>query len=153
MLFDNNDNSGFDYSIFDLANYNLMNNMNMNSNVNILSAKEGFLRGNMFKDEYKPYKDLTFINIKPKSEMEAKIYNVMQYSFAINDMNLYLDLHPEDKKGVSLLKELIKEEKVAKDEYERMYGPLEVCDVDATTFDWIKEPWSWEKDNGGGMYV
>lgn len=160
MLFDNNDDNGFDYTFLDLAGLtsgmnNNYSNMNMNSNndLNLYSSKEGFLRGNMFRDEYKPYKYLTFVNIVPKNDREAKMFNVMQYAFAITDMNLYLDLNPNDTKAVNLLKELIRAEKDAKEEYERTYGPLEVCDVKGNTFDWIKGPWSWEDGNGGGMYV
>ena len=62
--------------------------MTLDNNNNVLDAKEGFLRGNMFKDEYLPYKNMTYINIRPKSDREAKLFNVMQYSFAINDLNL-----------------------------------------------------------------
>ena len=160
MLFDNNDGNGFDYTILDLMGINNMNNngMNMNnntntSNLNLYSSKEGFLRGNMFKDLYMPYKNLTFVNISPKSDREAKLYTIMQYEFAINDLNLYLDLHPNDTSVVSLFKNLVKESKKTIKEYEREYGPLAVCDVESNTFDWIEEPWSWDKENGGGMYV
>jgi len=155
MLFDNNDN-GLDFSFLDLAGLTNMdfndNNIDMN-NLNLYSSKEGFLRGNMFRNMYMPYKKLTFINISPKSDREAKLYNVMQYAFAINDLNLYLDVHPEDNKALNLLKEFIKEEKNVKEEYERIYGSLEVCDVKGNDFDWINGPWSWENENGGGMYV
>ena len=158
MLFDNNDGNGFDYAFLDLAGLtnemnNSFQNMNSDSNLNLYSSKEGFLRGNMFRNEYKPYKNLTFVNIKPKSDREAKMFNVMQYEFAITDMNLYLDLNPNDTKAVSLLKELIRAEKDAKEEYERSFGPLEVCNTKGNNFDWIKGPWSWEDENGGGMYV
>jgi spore coat protein JB len=146
MLFDND----MDYNFFDMASLN--NDIN-NYNNNLYSAKEGFLRGNMYTNEYDPYKNLTFISIKPRNEREVKMFNIMQYSFAINDLNLYLDLHPEDKEVLNLLKEYIEEEKNAKKEYESIYGPLEVCDVKGSEFDWINSPWSWEKDNGGGMYV
>ena len=149
MLFDND--MDMDYTFLDMAG--LTNDMNNYNNSNLYSAKEGFLRGNMFSDEYKPYKDLTFVNIRPRNDREAKMFNVMQYSFAINDLNLYLDLHPDDKYVLNLLKEYISEEKEAKKEYESSYGPLEVCDVKGNSFDWIDSPWSWEKDNGGGMYV
>lgn len=153
MLFDNND-MGMDYAFLNLAG--LTNDMNMGNNdlnnLNLFSSKEGFLRGNMFKDEYKPYKNLTYINIRPNNDKEAKMYTLMQYSFAINDMNLYLDVHPEDKEALSALKKLIKEEENAKREYINNYGPLNVCDTDGNEFNWIDSPWSWE-NSGGNMYV
>ena len=153
MLFDNND-VNLDFTFLDLANLTnsqSMPNMDMNT-PNILPAKEGFLRGNMFKNEYKPYKNLTYIDIRPQSDREAKLFNVMQFSFAINDLNLYLDLHPDDTRVVRLFEELVKEEKQAKKEYMEQYGPLTVTKVKGDKFDWIESPWPWD-DLGGNMYV
>ena len=153
MLFDNND-VNLDFTFLDLANLTnsqSMPKMDMNT-PNILPAKEGFLRGNMFKNEYKPYKNLTYIDIRPQSDIEAKLFNVMQFSFAINDLNLYLDLHPDDTKVVRLFEELVKEEKQAKKEYMEQYGPLTVTKVKGDKFDWIESPWPWD-DLGGNMYV
>ncbi len=153
MLFDNN-NMDLDLAFLDLANLT-KDNMTMNmskNNEKFFSAKEGFLRGNIFRDEYKPYKNLTFINIRPKSDREAKLFNVMQYSFAINDLNLWLDLHPDDRNALIFFKELVKEEKEAKKEYMTMYGPLTVNKVTGDKFDWIDSPWPWD-DLGGNMYV
>lgn len=153
MLFDNND-VDLDFTFLNLANLtnnNLNVNMTMKSN-DFLSAKEGFLRGNLFKNEYKPYKNLTYIDIEPKNDREAKLYNVMCYRQAINDMNLYLDVHPEDSSALKYLEELIKEEENAKKEYINSYGPLNVCDTKGDKFEWINSPWPWE-DLGGSMYV
>lgn len=153
MLFDNND-VNLDFTFLDLANLTnsqSMPKMDMNT-LNILPAKEGFLRGNMFKNEYKPYKNLTYIDIRPQSDREAKLFNVMQFSFAINDLNLYLDLHPDDTRVVRLFEELVKEEKQAKKEYMEQYGPLTVTKVKGDKFDWIESPWPWD-DLGGNMYV
>ena len=153
MLFDNND-VNLDFTFLDLANLTnsqSMPKMDMNT-LNILPAKEGFLRGNMFKNEYKPYKNLTYVDIRPQSDREAKLFNVMQFSFAINDLNLYLDLHPDDTKVVRLFEELVKEEKQAKKEYMDSYGPLTLNKVKGDKFDWIESPWPWD-DLGGNMYV
>ena len=147
MFFDS-DNMNLDYSLLNLSG--LTNNML--SNNSILSAKEGFLRGNMFKDEYMPYKNLTYINIKPKNEREAKLFNVMQYAFAITDLNLYLDLHPDDKNALNLLNSFIKEENKAKEEFISKYGPLLITEVSNKDFNWVDGPWSWE-NLGGHMYV
>lgn len=150
MLFDNN-NVDLDFTFLNLANLNNSNNMNTDTR-NFLSAKEGFLRGNIFKNEYKPYKNLTFVNIKPKNDREAKLFNVMCYTHAITDMNLYLDVHPEDRNALNYLKELINEEEKAKREYIMSYGPLNVCDTKGDKFEWIDSPWPWE-NMGGNMYV
>ncbi len=153
MLFDNN-NIDLDFSLLNLAGVptSVNSSQSFATSPKFLNAKEGFLKGNMFKDEYKPYKNLTYINIRPNNDREAKLYTVMEYSFAINDMNLYLDLHPEDKQALRLLEEFIKEEKEAKEEYIRKYGPLTVNETKGDKFEWIDSPWSWE-NLGGNMYV
>lgn len=150
MLFDNN-NVDLDFTLLNLANI-ANNDYNDLNTRNYFSAKEGFLRGNMFRDEYKPYKNLTFVSIKPKNDREAKLYNVMCYSFAITDMNLYLDTHPEDKRALAFLKELIMEEEKAKKEYIMNYGPLNICDTKGDKFEWVNGPWPWE-NLGGNIYV
>lgn len=147
MLFDNN-NVDMDFAFLNLAGLKDANN----TNPDILSAKEGFLRGNMFRNEYKPYKNLTYLDIKPTSEREAKLLTVMQYSFAINDLNLYLDVYPEDKKALRILEEIIREESIAKKEYEALYGPLDVCGTTGDKFKWLDSPWPWDNE-GGSLYV
>ena len=160
MLFDDND-INLDFSLLNLTgltepkmNVNMNNKMNMNTSYSndFLTAKEGFLRGNMFRNEYKPYKNLTYLNIQPNSDREAKLYTVMQYAFAINDMNLFLDTHPNDKKALRYLEELIEEEKKAKKEYMNMYGPLTVNKTKGDEFKWLDKPWPWE-DFRGDIYV
>ncbi len=171
MLFDNND-VDLDFTLLNLAGLTKNNDMNFNNNLNslsngnsvftessntsidsnILSAKEGFLRGNLFKNEYKPYKNLTYIELKPKNDREAKLYTVMQYSFAINDLNLWLDLHPNDKKALMIFENMVEESRKAKREYEESYGPLTVSHTKGNDFNWIDSPWPWE-DLGGNMYV
>ena len=157
MLFDNNDvNMGF--SFFDLANLNNNDNMMNSSNnmmenkLNMYSSKDGFLRGNMWKDEYKPYKNLTYINISPKNERERSLWNVMQYSLAINDLNLYLDLHPEDDKMYEKFKMYTNECIELKDKYSKIYGPLTLEQTNSKNYKWEENPWPWD-NTGGSKYV
>lgn len=142
MLFD--DNLGF--ISFDFKNMN-------NKDKDLLSPKEGFLRGNMFKDEYVPYKNYMYSKIIPRTPREELLLEIMELSFAINDMNLYLDLHPTD---TSILKEFKKTvEKCCEREMEfvKLYGPLELIDNDSTkNFKWIEDPWPWQNE-GGAKYV
>ena len=120
--------------------------------VNILSPVEAFLRGNMFQDEYEPYKNLTYFKLNPKDEKEKLLYQVMALSFAINDLNLYLDLHPDNKEVLDLFKKFVREEKELSSEYVKKYGPLEVTEIMGNKFNWIDSPWPWE-NRGGSMYV
>lgn len=46
---------------------------------------EGFLKGNMFPNEYTPYKNYTYLIPKLKTEKDKDLFKVMEASFAIND--------------------------------------------------------------------
>lgn len=144
MLFEDND--------FDVNMAFFIPDVDFNRTSNVLSPMDGFLRGNMFQDEYEPYKNLTYFKLNPSNDKERLLYQVMAYSFAINDLNLYLDLHPDNKGMLDLFKKYVKEEKELCKEYVNKYGPLEVNEVMGQKFDWINSPWPWET-RGGSMYV
>ena len=144
MLFEDND--------FDVNMAFFIPDVDFSRTLNVVSPMEGFLRGNMFKDEYEPYKNLTYFKLNPSNDKERLLYQVMAYSFAINDLNLYLDLHPDNKGMLDLFKKYVKEEKELCKEYVNKYGPLEVNEVMGQKFDWINSPWPWET-RGGSMYV
>ena len=55
-----------------------------------------------------------------------------QVSFAVNDMNLYLDTHPCDEKALVYCRELVQERKKLLKEYAEMYGPLTIDSTDQT---------------------
>ncbi|MDE5539322.1 MAG: spore coat protein CotJB [Bacilli bacterium] len=76
----------------------------------------------------------------------------MAYSFAINDLNLYLDLHPDDKEMFETFKKYVKEKEKLCKEYEKNYGPLEITDTTGSKYNWIDSPWPWD-NIGGSMYV
>ena len=144
MLFEDND--------FDINMAFFIPDVNFSRTDNVLSPMDGFLRGNMFQDEYEPYKNLTYFKLNPSNDKERLLYQVMAYSFAINDLNLYLDLHPDNKGMLDLFKKYVKEEKELCNEYVNKYGSLEVNEVKGQKFDWINSPWPWET-RGGSMYV
>ena len=133
MLFEDND--------FDINMAFFIPDVDFSRTLNVVSPMEGFLRGNMFKDEYEPYKNLTYFKLNPSNDKERLLYQVMAYSFAINDLNLYLDLHPDNKGMLDLFKEYVKEEKELCNEYVNKYGPLEVNEVKRQKVGWISSPW------------
>ncbi len=158
MLFENND---FDFDLLNLSGLNLdtsqmiFNNQNyyndMNSN-KLYSSKEGFLRGNMWVNEYVPYKGMNYMNLVPTCEREALLYKIMEIDFAINDLNLYLDLHPEDYEVYNQFKKYVTECIRLKDDYSKKYGPLSLEETTKEKYNWINNPWPWDK-TGGSMYV
>lgn len=116
------------------------------------SVDEGFIKGNMFVNEYKPYKNYKVNTIKATNEKEALLNKLMAYNFAFNDMNLYLDVYPEDKEALEMFKKFIEEYKKLKKEYASKYGPITMMQARYENYEWIKNPWPWDKI-GGDMYV
>ncbi len=150
MLFENDN---YDIDILSLAGFNFENEPKyFNQTDPLVNTKEGFLRGNMFKNEYVPYKNMQPCMLKPSSEREALLFRIMEIDFAINDLNLYLDLHPEDKNMYEKFKKYTQECIELKDQYARMYGPLTLDQTMSNNYEWMKNPWPWDK-RGGSMYV
>ena len=146
MLFDDN----FGFVTYDL--YSGLSGKDQ-SNTKLVNVDEGFLRGNMFAKEYKPYKNYTYKKIIPRTKREELLLEIMEMSFAINDLNLYLDLHPEDTKMLEKFNEYVERSCKYEMEYVKNYGPIEVIDNTSNEkFLWIKNPWPWENE-GGTKYV
>lgn len=141
MLFDDN----FGFVTFDFSNKNTM--------PEVINPEEGFLKGNMFANEYLPYKNYKYANIVPRNKREEMLLEIMELTFAINDLNLYLDLHHTDGELLRKFKNLVEKSCIKEMEFVKMFGPLELIDsVDLQTFKWINDPWPWQND-GGAKYV
>ena len=66
--------------------------------------------------------------------------------FAIIELGLYLDTHPNDKDALSLYRNYLNIEKQSCREYEKKYGPL-TCDseyIGNNSWAWDNSPWPWE---------
>ena len=109
-------------------NYNMMNNSNYMSNSNnSCECNQG-----------------RTIDCCEKEEM---LQQIRCYEFAINELALYLDTHPEDEKALCLHRKYAREAKDLKDKYQKVYGPLTI-NFPCNKWRWLEEPWPWE----GGMY-
>ena len=120
-------------------------------NKGLYSIDEGFTKGNMFPDEYKPYKNYKVKQLKPSNKKEEKLYKIMALGFAITDLNLYLDLHPDNQEKYQKFKSLVKQKEILEEEYIKDYGPLKLNQVNGNTFNWVSD-FPWER-MGGSMYV
>lgn len=83
-------------------------------------------------------------NICTQNEMMKKIQEV---DFAIIDLNLFLDTHPECSEALELFTKLSATSKSLKSDYQSKYGPLYVTKAAPTVpFDWVDpcRKWPWE---------
>ena len=140
-----NDYSSLPQTELSLNNTN-MYSLNHQKNSELLDPYQGFIRGNSFSQLYDKYKNYKPMELNPKNEREAMLYQLLQYKFALTDLNLYLDTHPNDQEMIAIFKKYLTIEKQIKERYEGMYGSLTVYDIQPNTTNWIwkNSPWPWE---------
>lgn len=78
---------------------------------------------------------------------EEMLKKIKCYNFAIIELALYLDTHPDDEKAICLHNSYTKTLKDLKDKYQKVYGPLTIF-YPCNKWRWLEEPWPWE----GGMF-
>ena len=80
-------------------------------------------------------------NVCSKEEL---LNQIMALNFAINDLALYLDTHPQDQNAIHKHCEYSEKQISLTAEYQKLYGPLTINFM-SNTWDWIDEPWPWER--------
>jgi len=130
------------------TNNSIMNkNMtNMIYNTSFSEPYNGFVRGNMFVDEYEGYKNYKPNEINSSNEREILLNQLQQYIFALVDLDLYLDVNPNDNNAVKLYNNYLGIKKQIIKKYENMYGPLTLDsnELNKNNWVWLNGPWPWE---------
>ena len=137
----------FNYNyLFDDGQNNMMNNFNNYSNNSLVSPSVGYDRGNMFSDLYEQYKNYTIDNLKANNEQERLYLELSRMCFAAHQINLYLDLNPNDVSMIKLFNDYRNRYVELLREYESKYGPINTTSdsLEKTPFMWEKSPWPWE---------
>ena len=75
---------------------------------------------------------------------QALINQINETSFAIDEVLLFLDTHPNDMAALDYYRNAVAMRRQAMDTYQRQFGPLMVDGVYANRWDWINDPWPWE---------
>lgn len=77
---------------------------------------------------------------------EELMHTINQSSFAVYDMLLYLDTHPDDREVIKCFEEQLHIRKKALKEHAEYFGPLNIdfMDDEQDTWLWMKQPWPWE---------
>ncbi len=146
-LFMNNNNQNDNMN--DDINYNMNMNpdMNMTTNKDLASPYEGYIRGNLFNNLYKQYKNYRPKRLAPNNEQAELLLNANQMSFAAHELRLYLDVHPNDTRMINLFNQYQKQSNDAIKAYEDKYGPILQNSVSGSnTFSWEAYAWPWEME-------
>ena len=139
-----------------MYNYNFLNdqwyrNMNYNSYRNtsmpsLFTPVEGYNNGNLFSDLYSQYKNYQPVTLTARNDKERILLELSRMAFAAHELNLYLDLHPEDTTMLTLFNDYRQKTNDLTKQYEEKYGPLSISS-DALTqapFMWEQNAWPWE---------
>lgn len=71
---------------------------------------------------------------------------IRQYDFALKELNLYLDTHPNCRRALALFSKYKKLRDDAVREYNANYGPITPDqNNDDQHWSWIDDPWPWER--------
>ena len=65
-------------------------------------------------------------------------FKINESSFAVDDVLLYLDTHPDDCNAMQYYREMAATRKNAMDAYQKEFGPLIVDSVYGNSWDWVQ---------------
>ena len=89
-------------------------------------------------------------NACPSTAMDnrqAKLLELQQLSFSLVDLNLFLDMNPDNQQAVNDYNRLFQQYWDAKAAFELQYGQLNNfghCPA-SYPWSWINDPWPWER--------
>lgn len=75
---------------------------------------------------------------------------INKVSFAVNDIQLFLDSHPKNTEALAYFQEHNTLRNAALTEYARRFGPLTIetaNDAASNCWEWIEQKWPWEGGN------
>ncbi len=134
-----------------MFNFNeLFENENTGDRVMSLYApREGYTRGNLFPELYDAYKNYKPAMLKANDEKSKMLLELGEISFASHELNLYLDVHPNDKSMIALFNDYRRKSNQIMNEYERKFGPISIDSeaLNVTPFAWEEEKWPFEGGN------
>lgn len=80
------------------------------------------------------------------SDKDVLMKRIAAIDFAIVELNLYMDTHPNDKEVNEKLNSYKEKSESLKSEYEQKYGQITPSDSEKNHWSWIADPWPWNND-------
>lgn len=79
------------------------------------------------------------------TEQQNMMRRLQVQSFVLDDLRLYLDTHPDNRKALEYFHKYRKLRNQTMTEYVERFGPLMSIQVDSDTrWTWVDTPWPWE---------
>ena len=134
-------------NLFMAGNNQNNNQMDIKQNKALAEPYEAFIRGNLYNNLYQQYKNYRPAKLIPNNEQAELLLNVDQLTFATHELNLYLDIYPDNQMMIKLFNHYTKMANEAIERYEKKYGPLTVnAQSNLDAFSWQAYSWPWEME-------
>ena len=120
-------------------------NKKIYTNYQLNSLDEVINTGTLFKNIYKPYKNTA--KITPETNEEKLLLKIQAYEIALMDLNLYLDIYPNDQTMIDLYNQYQEEKDKLINEFTKTYYPLtpRTSSMDKE-WKWLNGKWPWESE-------
>ena len=103
-------------------------------------TQRALARGTMY-----PGLDLPLMGIVNNDKAKTPLTELMALQFAITELALYLDMHPEDREALELFRDYAARSETARAAYEKNNGPLTKQNAGMNgSWDWTCDPWPWD---------
>lgn len=140
----NNRNAYDDYSQINYPEYAY----NRATKTMFTSENEGFIKGNIEKNTYKPYKNYSPASISVSNDRDKLLLEIQMYGFYLTDLGLYLDTHPTDKEALRLFNETREKYYKRVADFDKMYYSLNSFHSNKNdTYEWLEGKFPWVRGN------
>lgn len=103
-------------------------------------SQRALARGTLY-----PGLDLPLRGMVNADKPKTPLTELMALEFAVTELGLYLDTHPDDRDAIAVYRDYAERAKASKKAYEDQYGPLTLYAAGgAQRWDWIQAPWPWD---------
>ena len=103
-------------------------------------ASQAIARGTLF-----PGLDLPFMGMVNKDLEYCPMTEIMSIDFVIDELELYLDTHCDDKEAFLMYQTFVALAKEARERYAALYGPIQQTDMlGSEKYTWLSDPWPWD---------
>ena len=78
------------------------------------------------------------------TERETMLNKIQELEFALVELNLFLDSHPDCENALRYYSELLAKHVQQVEAYQEKYGPLTAAGNTGSRWEWVVTPWPWE---------
>lgn len=79
---------------------------------------------------------------------DNQLTDIAALDFMLIDLSLYLDTHPTDIRALNLFNSIKAQADMEKTSYTNNYGPLTAGSTSQTSWNWLCNPWPWDRSGG-----